>query len=310
MSKPSSDEPIKVLYIAGWGRSGSTILARILGEIEGFFHGGELRTIWVDGLKPHAICGCGARVRECPFWESVFEVAFGGIDKIEAPAMTLLRRSSEPRTQEIFLARFLPNFQSQLKIRLRDYQQVLEGLYRGIQTVTGSRVIVDDSNHPGYAYTLAMMPKIELTIVHLIRDPRATAYSWTQRQKKGLGTYTIRDNSLGWLLRNSVTELLPTTTAVKYLRLFYEDFATQPKTAVQKILNLLSEQPSCLPFLTENEVELGISHSIFGNPNRTKTGKIKIALDREWKNKLNPSTKATVAALTFPLFVKYGYFYK
>ena len=36
---------LKVLYIAGWGRSGSTILQNMLGEIEGFQPLGELYSI-------------------------------------------------------------------------------------------------------------------------------------------------------------------------------------------------------------------------------------------------------------------------
>ncbi|AFY78192.1 MAG: sulfotransferase [Hydrococcus sp. C42_A2020_068] len=299
---------IKVLYISGWGRSGSTILARILGQIDGFFHGGELRTIWVDGLKPNGLCGCGVLVRECSVWKAICDRAFGGIDKIDPPEITRLQRSSEPRTQEALLARFLPNVRSKLKSRLENYHAILDKLYRAIHEVTGSRVIVDDSNHPGYAYTLSMMPGIDLYIVHLIRDPRATAYSWSQRQKKGLGTYTIRDNSLGWNIRNLVTESLSRTVSGKYLRLFYEDFAAKPKLAIQQILNLLEEQPSQLPFVSENEVRLGISHSVFGNPNRTDNGTVTIKLDDEWKKKLDKSDRTTVTTLTFPLLLKYGYF--
>lgn len=37
---------IRVLYIVGSGRSGSTIIGNILGRIEGFSHVGELRYIW------------------------------------------------------------------------------------------------------------------------------------------------------------------------------------------------------------------------------------------------------------------------
>jgi len=32
----------KVLYIAGWGRSGSTILDNVLGQLDGCFSTGEL----------------------------------------------------------------------------------------------------------------------------------------------------------------------------------------------------------------------------------------------------------------------------
>ena len=38
-------KPVKVLYVAGLGRSGSTILANTLGQVEGFFSGGELNFI-------------------------------------------------------------------------------------------------------------------------------------------------------------------------------------------------------------------------------------------------------------------------
>ena len=40
-----------VLYIAGTGRSGSTVLANILGEVEGVFTAGEVRYLWQRGLR-------------------------------------------------------------------------------------------------------------------------------------------------------------------------------------------------------------------------------------------------------------------
>jgi hypothetical protein len=59
---------VKVLYIAGSGRSGSTILDNTLGQIDGFFSVGELRYIWERGLIEDRLCGCGERVHQCPFW--------------------------------------------------------------------------------------------------------------------------------------------------------------------------------------------------------------------------------------------------
>ena len=50
---------IKILNITGWGRSGSTILGSILGEIEGFFYAGEIRNIWNRVLLENRLCGCG-----------------------------------------------------------------------------------------------------------------------------------------------------------------------------------------------------------------------------------------------------------
>ena len=70
--------PVKVLYVAGLGRSGSTILANTLGQVEGFFSGGELNFIWKHALIENRLCGCGRPSRECPFWGPVFNGEFGG----------------------------------------------------------------------------------------------------------------------------------------------------------------------------------------------------------------------------------------
>ena len=64
-------EKFKVLYVAGSGRSGSTILGNILGGVEGFFSVGELRLIWERGLIRNWLCGCGVSFRECPVWSEV-----------------------------------------------------------------------------------------------------------------------------------------------------------------------------------------------------------------------------------------------
>ena len=42
-------DKIKVLYIAGPSRSGSTFLSSILGEIQGIFNAGEVIDVWDKG---------------------------------------------------------------------------------------------------------------------------------------------------------------------------------------------------------------------------------------------------------------------
>lgn len=43
-------DPVRVLYIAGIGRSGSTLLARALGEVDGFVAAGEVMHFFGRGL--------------------------------------------------------------------------------------------------------------------------------------------------------------------------------------------------------------------------------------------------------------------
>ncbi len=94
------NSPVKVLYVAGLGRSGSTILANTLGQVEGFFSGGELNFIWKHALIENRLCGCGRPSRECPFWGPVFDGEFGGQSEDLAREMMRLQYSGA-RTRHI-----------------------------------------------------------------------------------------------------------------------------------------------------------------------------------------------------------------
>ena len=76
----SGTEPqtVDVAYIAGSGRSGSTVLALLLGKLSDFVPIGGLTNLWERGLKRNYLCGCGSHFGECPFWVGVGEEAFGG----------------------------------------------------------------------------------------------------------------------------------------------------------------------------------------------------------------------------------------
>ncbi|MBA3765170.1 MAG: sulfotransferase, partial [Actinobacteria bacterium] len=55
----TTDRPIRVLCIAATGQSGSTLLARMLGEVPGYQAVGEVGRIWDRGLHDHIKCSCG-----------------------------------------------------------------------------------------------------------------------------------------------------------------------------------------------------------------------------------------------------------
>ena len=67
-----------VVYIAGSGRSGSTLLERALGEIPGFVNVGELIDLYRRTAADGERCGCGEPFAQCPFWSRVGDRAFSG----------------------------------------------------------------------------------------------------------------------------------------------------------------------------------------------------------------------------------------
>ena len=68
-------DEIKVLFLAGKGRSGGTILASLLGQLPGFFNAGELNKLWDYVLMPNYQCGCGEPLRSCETWSAILAEA-------------------------------------------------------------------------------------------------------------------------------------------------------------------------------------------------------------------------------------------
>ena len=79
----SAETPLKVIFVAGAGRSGSTLLDRMLGSVPRVASVGELRHIWKLGLAEDEFCGCGEPFSACPFWARVVREALPGVGAAE-----------------------------------------------------------------------------------------------------------------------------------------------------------------------------------------------------------------------------------
>jgi hypothetical protein len=304
--------PVKVLYVAGLGRSGSTILANTLGQGEGFFSGGELNFIWKHALIENRLCGCGRPTRECPFWGRVFDGEFGGQSEDLAREMMRLQYSG-PRTRHIPLM-LTDGGREKIRARLGKFLDNTGRLYKAIRSVSGSRVVVDTSKEPAYGYALGMVPGIDLRVLHLVRDPRAAAYSWAKKKRQPdsadrefMHQKTPAQSAVLWDAWNAAIEALWRRTPEKYLRLRYEDFIAEPRASFEAMLKLVGEEGSELPLVGEREVKLGISHTVSGNPNRFDTGAVELKQDQAWTEKMSPRDQRLVTALTVPLLKRYHY---
>ncbi|HEY6566881.1 MAG TPA: sulfotransferase, partial [Actinomycetota bacterium] len=222
----------KILYIAGSGRSGSTILDNILGQIDGFVSVGEVRFVWERGVVEDRTCACGQPFSQCPFWRGV--LADAGVDRPEDAQRMLHLLAHGTRARQI------PRMMGPRSVRHRFVRQLhqlaerLSGVYRAIGDRSQARVIVDSSKLPTYGWWLQQMAGVDLRVVHLVRDPRATAYSW--RRKKALpdkreGGFMQQQGPLKasglWTLWNATAQIFWRRSG-RYLRVRYEDFVRDP----------------------------------------------------------------------------------
>jgi hypothetical protein len=92
----------------------------------------------------------------------------------------------------------------------------------------------------------------------------------------------------------------------RWMFLRYEDFATQPRAAVARILAFLGEDAEA-PFVDDETVVLGVNHTVAGNPNRFRVGRVRVRLDGEWARRMPRHRQLAVRALTVPLLLRFGY---
>lgn len=305
---------MKVLYIAGFGRSGSTILANSLGRVDGLFSAGEMNFIWKHALIENRLCGCGRPSQECPVWNAVFDEAFGGMNAVDAEGV-MASQHAGARTRHI-PQMLTGRGRSSLRSRMEKFLEASERLYRAVLDVTGDRVMVDSSKEPAYGFAIGMPPFVDLRVLHLVRDPRAAAYSWIKQKEQPdsvdrefMHQKSAGDSALLWDAWNVSTEALwrGERKTGRYMRLRYEDFIADPETHFQEILDFVDEPDAEPPLVGERQVKLGVSHTVSGNPNRFDTGSVELRRDDRWKKQMSARDRITVTALTAPLLPRYGY---
>ena len=275
---------IKVLYIAGCGRTGSTLLGNALGQIGGFLHVGELREIWHNLVPGRPPCGCKTPVFACDMWKHVLDEAYGGVR--QAPISQMLPFLMSNTTVPAFWSAAFPWRARTLQRRLAEPLGALARLYRAIQKVSNCQIIVDSSKRPMYMHKLLLMEAIDLHVIHLVRDPRSWAHAFLKRvAREGYVLHSKPFNSsVEWNRKNWSFEILSKQLQRRPILLRYEDFVANPRASLQSILDFIGATSVALPLHDEHTLNLEAQHTVSGNPNRFKTGKIDVREDRRVGN--------------------------
>lgn len=303
---------VPVLYVGGLGRSGSTLLNDILGQHTNVASGGELVHIWERGLVENNLCGCGEQFQSCEFWTEVGERAFGGWDQLDLEHV--MQQKSDVDRNRFVLALLAPWLFRSIRRPLGEYGEVLVALLRAIRDVAGVPVVVDSSKQISTALMLRRIDDVDLKVIHLIRDARGVAYSWTKAKKKVevtsgdalMNQYHPALMGWRWISWNTVFASMR-RLGVPVLTVHYEDVISSPRGQVERVLDFAGIDPGSLDFVGESSVDLQPIHSVAGNPSRFKHGEIALTLDEAWRKKLSPGMRSLVTAITFPLLRRYGY---
>lgn len=266
----------RLVYIGGYGRSGSTVLEALLAMSPDVIACGET----VGAIRAERWdkeCSCGRPALECPVWgpilaepEKLKHVSHVDLD------LALLERLTASRTVMVDSSKTargaaLAPFELRRKL-LRDFR-----------------------------------------LLHLVRDPRAVCWSvvrWevARAKRKDSSVNVARlyaRAALGWVAANSACELFGRRYPDQYMRLRYETLTQSPENVMRDLFREI------LPGRVQQFDESNSSdnrHQLFGNRLRRKPVAIAgIQPDDEWKRAMPRGYRRLVEALTVFLRSHYGY---
>ncbi|MEZ0073361.1 sulfotransferase [Planotetraspora sp. GP83] len=293
-----------VIFVGGLGRSGSTLLERLLGEIPGVVPLGEVVHLWARGVLANEPCGCGQLFAECPFWGKVGARAFGRWRETQAHWLLRLRTQVD-RTRRI------PGFACGLLTReaeMAEYVSAYSRIYGAAAEVANARAVIDSSKHASLAYCLSAITDVR--VVHVVRDPRAVAASWRRKVRRPedgqpMTRWAPARTAVHWLAQNLALEVLR-CRGVRVVRVHYEDLLDEPVKTMTKLAAKLDLPSSAeaISFLDDRQARLGVAHTVSGNPMRFAVGRIEF---RDRHTALPMAQRWLVTALTWPLLLLYGY---
>lgn len=296
---------IPVLYIAGYGRSGTTLLDIALGQHPAIMGGGEIATLARHVWPNDEYCACGVPVRQCAMWSGIVAQWSEG----EAPTLIDDFRRAQERTETILgLGRFLE------RVRSSPHASRTVKLFEAIAAGSGSTIVVDSSKLPGRASVLAETRGIELAVVHVVRDPRGVAWSLKKSFKRQVDVGLQRElrpkpllyTALRWMIVNLATErLCRRLGAGRALRIKYEDFVADPEGTLRQILKLVHSR------IPEQPLQVAVSpmspqHQVAGSRHRMQH-EIVVRHDERWKETMPRLQRWLVTLACAPLLWRYGY---
>lgn len=290
-----------VLFIAGLGRSGSTLLGDLLGSLPGVVHVGELRYIWEHGLTRDDLCGCGERFSVCPFWRMVLREAFG--HRRPDPRKMLRARSRRPGNRALLLRSPAP--------AADEYTRALGSLLDAVRTVSDADLVVDSSKSPSHGVDL-LDAGTRLRTLHLVRDPRPVVHAWrsTKARTDAAGSMQRLPAAavIGrWWLWNLLIERRLRRRSERWARLRYEDLVAAPSASLEDLRDTLDLPGPAPRIQPDGHVRLAVSHTVWGNPARLHDGETRIRADDSWRHRMASPLRLGTTLATAPLLLRYGY---
>ncbi|MFV0644494.1 MAG: sulfotransferase [Sphingomonadaceae bacterium] len=264
-----------VFYISGSGRSGSTLLERVLHSSRAVSAIGEFHCLWRLPMAD-INCSCGNVLTEDAIWQEILAKA-----QISGSDISELSRLENEVSRSGYIARHRFSLASLRKEpQVQRFLELQFRIFDAASSVMNTPVIIDSSKAGPRAWILACQPNMH--IIHLYREPADVIASWRSRKfDKGLGTdmqrLSVTKAAADWWKAEAMARKLSGQAPVTFID--YEAMCREPRKEVGHLLKALSlESLPPVQWCSDTSFMTGGNyHSLNGNPDRFYQGEIEIS---------------------------------
>ncbi len=283
-----------IIYISGYGRSGSTLLTILLDNIEGVVGLGEVGNLPRYMGKQGRECSCNNFYSNCDFWGDVINNLPSGTNFIEE--LGTIQRKVEPWNR---------GWATTQRIK-KQYNQKIKTFFEKVFRTTGARAVVDSSKSAyssmWRALALSRVPGLNVFVVHLVRDAEAVVSSCKKGRSIDLeldqqgrsGLAAASTGLVGWTIANlAAVQIRRYLDNDQSMTLRYEDLVRSPGNQLCKIIDQSHLSQDASTPLQKND-EFAVGHLVAGNRMARNNNYIQIDPSKSSKSRLSKVEKFAV----------------
>lgn len=161
---------LRIIYILGLGRSGSTLTTTLLNFHPNIISVGEVNRILTKGLN--SICSCGKELEKCHFWSRIFNNIIYELN-ISVNEIKFIMEDKEDKV----------HFFNPFKYVNQKYIDLNRAFYSEVSKESGNNIIVDSSKNIMRYFSIRKY--FEINTITVIRNPFGVCWSLLKRHREG-----------------------------------------------------------------------------------------------------------------------------
>lgn len=281
----TESEKIKIIYLLGAGRSGTTLLTTVLNNHPKILALGEMHQ-FLDYVKFNKDCSCGEELINCPFWRTILkDLDLSKLKKQEL--VDLSNRLEKHYNIPLHLIKRTPN---------PKYKDVIEMTFGVLKKNVAEEWLLDSSKYISRYLLLRKNKNLHIKGIYLVRDVRGVIHSFNkkvQTPKEPLSAI------LYYMLINLWAQFI-TIFDSRIIRIRYEDFVNNPDEILE-ILELHIFEKNLTSSKVRDKI-FKIPHIIAGNRLRSQKELI-IKKDMAWNKDISRNRQIAYYLIAFPIML-------